>query len=130
MEKELKKLEKNNNIIAVIIFGSYARGDFKRTSDLDVLIITNKNENFEKIEKELSEKFKMPVNIYSLTKEEFKENVKIGNNIFLHIFKYGKVIFDKENIFNKMKNLFVLLHKNSNLVLISKKEKISIKDLL
>ena len=46
MYKGLKKILKNN-LSKLIVYGSYARGDYKENSDIDVMILTplSKEEN-------------------------------------------------------------------------------------
>ena len=45
--KELTaKLSKNSSILAIYLFGSYARGDYDSGSDIDVLVITDKTNKF------------------------------------------------------------------------------------
>ncbi len=38
VEEEIIQIAKKNNIAKVIVFGSRARGDFKRTSDIDLAV--------------------------------------------------------------------------------------------
>ena len=41
--KEIKKVLENR-LIKVILYGSYARGDFHKNSDIDILLLTDLNE--------------------------------------------------------------------------------------
>ena len=43
LKAKIIKILKNNNIKKAGIFGSYARGDFKKNSDIDILIQPSKN---------------------------------------------------------------------------------------
>ena len=46
IEKELIKLKTKYNAEKLILFGSYARGDFNEGSDLDVVLIKDTNRRF------------------------------------------------------------------------------------
>ncbi len=52
IESNIKKRIKDVKIL--IIFGSYARGDFKKSSDIDVLLITEKKRGVKRLERKLS----------------------------------------------------------------------------
>ncbi len=64
---KLKKILKEHNIKRAGIFGSYAEGEQKRYSDIDILIEPTKNMgfNFAGLEIELSEKLNKKVDLVS-----------------------------------------------------------------
>jgi predicted nucleotidyltransferase len=64
---EFKKDVKNilgDNFVEMILFGSYARGDYREDSDVDVLIVVKeKNKSVEKIVSDIAYKYFLNMNI-------------------------------------------------------------------
>lgn len=82
----------------IILFGSYAYGNPTKDSDVDFLVVTSeKIERKEKlkIQSELYLKFKIPVQIILLEKEEFLETKDVIGGICYPAAKYGKVLYEK-----------------------------------
>lgn len=87
MSKELESIKKKvipilkkHNATRAGIFGSYARGDFKKNSDVDILVEVDNNIgllDFIGIKLELEKKLKKKVDLveYSLIREEIKNSV-------------------------------------------------------
>ena len=78
------------------------------------------------LERKLLRKFGKVFEIHQVTKNQFKKQTIEFNQILPHIFKFGKVYFDREKFFYKMKNLFEVLHKNKGNTIITPKEKIKL----
>lgn len=84
----------------IILFGSYARGDFNRSSDLDLFII---KEDKELTSRELRRKVdallrgrKFAVDLFIRKPEEVEWNIKAENPFYLyHIFRDGKVLYEQ-----------------------------------
>lgn len=89
-----KELSNYNEIVACYLFGSYAKGEQKKTSDIDIAILLNKNFKIPKfylseISNILEKKIKKEIHI-SILKE--------GDIIFTNqVLKYGKKLFSKIN---------------------------------
>ena len=49
--KIVRILKKRNKLDKVILFGSFARGDFGKYSDVDVLVVSKKFEGIEKLKR-------------------------------------------------------------------------------
>ena len=109
---ELEHLKKNDNVLCVVVFGSYARGEKYR--DVDVLIITRKEE-----------KINLPeiYDTFVYTLDEFKREIYSGRPGLLPILIEGKAI-KGESLWNKLKRLFYILHKNKNLEFVYKNGKV------
>lgn len=84
--------DKDDRIVG--IFGSYAKGTYKETSDLDVFIIGNKKENDYNKKGEL---FDIDVSIKYFTKKEFKELLNKKNNLIKEIIENHILLFNIEN---------------------------------
>jgi len=97
------------DLISIVLFGSYARGNFKESSDVDLLVIVeNLPESVwerSKLMKEITWKIFLKYNedlqpILS-TPEEIIAAMRIGNPIFLGILLGYKILFDREDFFER-----------------------------
>lgn len=99
MAKEFVERIDKNQIISVILFGSVIRGEATERSDIDLLIVYDKDrETVEKNVSELSDKFLEKDIIVSpifLSKEEVLDMIKKYNSFVLRIQEEGKVVFGK-----------------------------------
>jgi len=85
-------LKKINGISQAFIYGSFARGEEKEDSDIDLLIIGEVNEDrlVEEMDK-LERKLQREINYAIYGKEDFKKKKKEGNSFILDIFKEKKI---------------------------------------
>jgi len=95
-----KKIVKAIKPEKIILFGSYARGDYKKNSDLDLFIIKDGDHNSRmmrrKVDGLLGDR-KFPVDLFVRKTEEVKRRFEIGDHFYLyHIFKDGKVLYEKK----------------------------------
>lgn len=68
-----KKILRNNKVKRIGLFGSYARGDYRKDSDIDFLIEFELNEFGENF-KGLYEAF---TNVYDFLKNKFQKNIEL-----------------------------------------------------
>jgi len=98
----LKNLLKNRGIKIdkIILFGSYARGNYKEDSDIDIVIISKDFSGkgiFEKAkmlgdtEWRLIDKFLVPVDIITMSPEDFEK----GISPISQYAKQGEVVYGK-----------------------------------
>lgn len=81
----------------IILFGSYARGDFDQRSDLDVLVILPKVENrFEEMIRLYSvlRGLGIPVDIVVYSADEVKERSHLRGTMLYHALSEGRVLYD------------------------------------
>lgn len=85
-------LEKLNGISQAFIYGSFAKGEEKEDSDIDLLIIgeVNEDELIEVISK-LERKLQREINYAIYGKEDFKKKKEEGNPFILDILKEKKI---------------------------------------
>lgn len=85
-----------------ILFGSFARGDFSKKSDIDVIFITQSKESFiDRIgsyigylrDKDALKPFDIDVLVY--TPEEFLQMKKKGNRFISRAVKEGVVLYER-----------------------------------
>jgi predicted nucleotidyltransferase len=84
----------------IILFGSYARGDFDRDSDLDLFIIKGGKESSRIMRRKIDAMLwgrRFPVDLIVRKPKEVEWNFKAKNPFYLnHLFKDGKVLYEKE----------------------------------
>lgn len=102
LTKNLKKIL--NNLIKkykperIFIFGSYATGNIKDTSDIDIAIIKKTNKHFIDRLKEVADlcDYDVGVDFLVYTPEEFKKMRKKNYFIKKEIIGKGKIIYEKK----------------------------------
>jgi len=97
----------NKNLLAIVLFGSSARGDFSQFSDIDLLLIledsiTSRRQRildfYEKIGYEFENHFLSPI---VLTKKEMKQFF----SYYVGILKDCQVLYDNVNILKELTKL-------------------------
>ena len=78
----------------IILFGSYASGQPREESDVDLVVIKTTNEEFHERQKKvrLLLKTTIPVDIFIFTPEEF-EQAKEDNPLIKEVSETGKVVY-------------------------------------
>ncbi|MDR3292291.1 MAG: nucleotidyltransferase domain-containing protein, partial [Methanobrevibacter sp.] len=90
--KNIKKTLKNEDIETLFIYGSFASGQAKIHSDLDLFIIGNLNEDYliEKIDK-IEQQFSKEINYTLFNNEEIKNRIKEKDPFLDDILKNPKI---------------------------------------
>lgn len=81
--------------IMAVIFGSYAKGDYTKDSDVDILLVFQKIEDSRKIEysaKKISMNTNTQINPVYLTYQEFRESFHNSTKEFFKRIKKDKII--------------------------------------
>jgi predicted nucleotidyltransferase len=87
-------LKNNENIISIILYGSYANGEYDSKSDIDLLILVNKKKRYTEIIQKLESKIKKVLSLQIFTISDWQK-IKEKDNIFYesiirnHIILYG-----------------------------------------
>lgn len=78
----------------IILFGSYARGNPKEDSDVDLLLIKKTSKKRLERTREVIQflSHSIPADVFVLTPEEFSQTRKEPNYFMREILKYGKII--------------------------------------
>jgi predicted nucleotidyltransferase len=90
------------NLVSIVLFGSYARGNFKETSDVDLLVIVKdlpkgwkeRKKLFEEIVRRIDEKYGKYLEVIPLTEKELLTNIDHCNSFLITLFLGHKVFFD------------------------------------
>ena len=98
-----------DKLISMILFGSYARRNFKENSDIDLLIITNKNIDFDlsSLRKLSLLNFGKKVDLHIFSKEDVLKNLKNLSPMFVTLLLGNKILYDKERFFETALENFV-----------------------
>lgn len=77
IENFKKKMQKDFKISKLMLFGSFARGDYKKWSDVDLLIVSKDFKKFKKVQRAAKLydywTYKYPVDFLCYTPEEFNK---------------------------------------------------------
>ncbi|MEM5810916.1 MAG: nucleotidyltransferase domain-containing protein [Candidatus Aenigmatarchaeota archaeon] len=100
LEESKKKFEKN--LVSIVLFGSYARGTYKETSDIDLLVVAKElpekwNERkklFEEISEKIYKKYGKYLEVIPLTPKELSLNLRDSSSLFITFVIGHKVLFD------------------------------------
>lgn len=83
----------------IILYGSYARGDFHKDSDVDLFIIKDSEESSRMLRRKVEALLRgrrFPLDLRVRKSSEAEWNFRAQNPFYLyHIFKEGKVLYDK-----------------------------------
>ncbi len=94
----ISKIAKSYKPEKIILFGSYAKGEEKEDSDLDILVVKNTKERFfdrtRAVRKVLQPQI-VPMDILVYTPEEFEQKKNELNHIVYIINKEGRVFYEK-----------------------------------
>ncbi|MEM0052790.1 MAG: nucleotidyltransferase domain-containing protein [Nitrososphaeria archaeon] len=98
-----ESIERYKNIIVeklkpkkIILFGSFARGDFNEGSDIDLIVIGDWNVSFLeriKVLLDFNDQY-LPIEPFGYTEEEFRRMVEDENPFILNVLKDGIVLYD------------------------------------
>ncbi|MBT9145413.1 MAG: hypothetical protein DDT42_01284 [candidate division WS2 bacterium] len=101
-EEIFEKIERYKELLAkklkpkaVILFGSFARGDINEGSDVDILVIADFKEGFLdriKLLLDMNDELKLPLEPVGYTPQEFRRMRKEGNRFIQEVLDSGKVL--------------------------------------
>lgn len=98
---EIKRI-RTKDIISIGLFGSIPKGKEKPHSDIDILVVTNRDINKEKIAELIRKRnahfisrFGNSLAPYIVTRKELVSRYKKGDKLIKNIIKYGEIISGK-----------------------------------
>ena len=100
--KNLKKL----NPVKIILFGSYANGNYSEESDIDLIVILDSSEIAKNYEEKMKNKLlvrksiyeltkKIPIDLVVYTKAEYDIISNNENSFYNEIATTGKILYEK-----------------------------------
>ncbi|MEM3526015.1 MAG: nucleotidyltransferase domain-containing protein [Candidatus Jordarchaeaceae archaeon] len=97
----VEKLKNEYKPLKIILFGSYAYGNPREDSDIDLLILKKTNEK--RVDRVIQVKRiiynphrEIPVSPLVYTPEELKERLRIGDDFIEEIIQKGVVLYESE----------------------------------
>ncbi|MCK9306900.1 MAG: nucleotidyltransferase domain-containing protein [Methanoculleus sp.] len=78
-----REIRARRHVSAIILYGSFSRGDFHEGSDVDLIVVGDFRERFHKRAAAILDLTDLPVEPICYTEEEFAEMVR-GGNPFIH----------------------------------------------
>lgn len=91
------------DIDSIILFGSTARGDYRKESDIDVLVVVKRN-RYDMLKKltgvafDLLLKYKEYISVKTLTLVEFKKLIKIHSSFIENVLSEGVVLHGRGKV--------------------------------
>lgn len=91
-----------NNLISIVLFGSYARKGYSAYSDMDIIIVLEReNNNISKLRKEFLIRFEKKLDLHIFTKEEVIQNFNDFSPLFTTLLLGKQILFDRNMFFKK-----------------------------
>ena len=89
--------DRRPDVTRVLLFGSYARGDFSARSDLDLLILLEESHLrlSDRIGDFLADCASFPTDVFPLTEDELRGRVNEGNPFWTRALEEAVVLFDR-----------------------------------
>lgn len=98
----IKKIA-NDNLISIILFGSYAKGEERRNSDIDVLCVVRKKYNIEKVASSLEHKYNKKITPVVILSKDFKNMKKDNPAFYKDLIKFGIILYGVESFYRLWK---------------------------
>ena len=105
----VRRIRENVDVLAGVVFGSYARGDFNLASDIDVLILSDRLPTDPRRRSELLYEYvEGPIEPKGYTRDEFADLLRRRNPIAVDAVRHGVSVWDK-GCWQEIMNLFLTL---------------------
>jgi len=95
----LKKVQ--DSIFTIILFGSASKEEEKKESDIDILIVTDKKNDFELLRKEINKSSNYPLSIFKCSVDQF---IKDKDPVIIQAKKLGFPIYKEQNFYEVLLN--------------------------
>lgn len=83
-------------VFTIVLFGSASIKEERKDSDIDLLIVTDKKQNFEELKKKINALSNYPLNLFQCNIKEFMKN---KDHIIIQARKKGFPIFKEQNFY-------------------------------
>ena len=125
---EILKQKFNQDLLAIVLFGSIVKGNFTATSDIDVLVVCeNLIKDWRVLDKmtlELTEeielKYATSIHMALVSRDEISHAIESVSPLMLEIYEANEVIYEKENLFTQLLSNFGNNLKNLHAIKIEK----------
>lgn len=104
----------NQDLLAVVLFGSIVKGSFTSSSDIDVLVVCEKPvkdwRERDRMILELAEnielKYTTPIHLNLVSKDEVTRAIESIHPLMLEIYEANEIIYEKDNFFTQLLKSF------------------------
>ncbi len=95
VEKYAKLVAKNMVVNKIILYGSYARGDYRKDSDIDVAVVVPRSSLSKNILDDMAKLFKLRRNISTNIEPVLLIDEEDASGFLESISKYGEVVYSR-----------------------------------
>lgn len=95
VQKYAKIVVENMVVNKIILYGSYARGDYKKDSDIDVAVIVPKSSISKNILDDMAKLFKLRRNISTDIEPVLLIDEEDASGFLESISKYGEIVYSR-----------------------------------
>ena len=93
VEEYAKKVISNMIVNKIILYGSYARGDFRKDSDIDVAVVVPRSSISDDILKDMAKLYKLTVDVSTDIEPVLLIDEEDPSGFLESISEYGEVIY-------------------------------------
>lgn len=91
--------ELGDRIQSIVVYGSVARGEATKDSDIDVLVVSRDKDVGDKVsdvgyEVDFENDFETFITLIHFTKDELEHRIKVGSPFIFEILKEGVILYD------------------------------------
>jgi len=99
--------EMNDHVDAVVAYGSVARGEAGKGSDIDLLIVSGEKEKITdrifEISYDVDLEYGVAMSITYLTPMEIEYRIKVGSPFIEEVLTQGVLLYDKDEAFERIR---------------------------
>ena len=95
VEEYARVVVSNMVVNKVVLYGSYARGDFRKDSDIDVAVVVPKNSISKDILEDMAKLFKLRRNISTDIEPVLLIDEEDASGFLESILEYGEIVYSK-----------------------------------
>ena len=111
---DVLKQKFNQDLLAVVLFGSIVKGSFTSTSDIDVLVVCEtlikdwraRDKMTLELTEDIELKYATPIHMTLVSRGEISHAVESVSPLMLEIYEANEIIYDKDNFFRQLLDNF------------------------
>jgi predicted nucleotidyltransferase len=104
----------NQDLLAIVLFGSIVKGNFTSTSDIDVLVVCEtlikdwraRDKMTLELTEDIELKYATSIHMNLVTKDEISNAIDSVSPLMLEIYEANAIIYEKDNFFTQLLNNF------------------------
>jgi predicted nucleotidyltransferase len=104
----------NQDLLAIVLFGSIVKGNFTTTSDIDVLVICEtlikdwraRDKMTLELTEDIEFKYATSIHMALVSKDEISHSIESVSPLMLEIYEANEIVYEKDNFFTQLLNSF------------------------